>query len=130
MGIDYFTVDGVTVIRVCGSLDNASADRLREGVYAVLRGHQRTVFVNLGNVPGIDAAGLGVLAHMHRMASIVGAAVTLTNVRPRVRETLDLVGLADCFEIAGSECEAVEDVELCALARSGRAADLASIGRP
>ena len=43
---------------------------------------------------------------------------------------LDLVGLAACFEIAGSESEAVEDVELCALARPGHAADLASIGRP
>jgi RNA polymerase sigma-B factor len=130
MGIDYFTVDGATVIRVCGSLDNASADRLRESVYAVLRGHQRTVFVNVGGVPGIDAAGLGVLAHVHRMASIVGAAVTLTDVRPRVRELLDLVGLAACFEMAGSESEAVEDVELCGPACPSRAADLAAIGRP
>jgi anti-anti-sigma factor len=117
MGIDYFTVDGVTVIRVCGSLDHASADMLREGVYAVLRRHQRTVFVNLDNVPGIDAAGLGVLAHVHRMAAIVGAAVTLTNVRPRVRELLDVVGLSACFDIAGSESEAVEDFDLCALSR-------------
>ena len=128
MGIDYFTVDGVTVIRVCGSLDYASADALREGVYAVLRRRQRTVFVNLDSVPGIDAAGLGVLAHVHRMAAIIGAAVTLTNVRPRVREMLDVVGLSACFEIAGSESEAVEDFELCALSPSG-AADLASIGQ-
>src|SRR5258706_12450932 len=68
MGIDYFTVDGVMVIRIYGSLDNASADRLREGEYAALRGHQRTVFVNLGNVPGIQTAGLCVLAHIHRVA--------------------------------------------------------------
>jgi anti-anti-sigma factor len=130
MGIDYFTVDDVTVIRVCGLLDHASADMLREGVYAVLRRRQRTVFVNLDNVPGIDAAGLGVLAHVHRMAAIVGAAVTLTNVQPRVRETLDVVGLSACFEIAGSESEAVEDFELCALKRRGPAADLAAIGQP
>ena len=117
MGIEYFTVDGVTVIRVCGSLDHASADTLREGVYAVLRRRQGTVFVNLDNVPGIDAAGLGALAHVHRMAAITGAAVTLTNVRPRVREMLDVVGLSACFEIAGSESEAVEDFELCVPSR-------------
>jgi anti-anti-sigma factor len=115
MGIDYFSVDGVTVIRVCGPLDHASADALREGVYAVLRRRQRTVFVNLDQAPGIDAAGLGVLAHVHRMAAIVGATVTLTSVRPRVREMLDIVGLSSCFQIAASESDAVEDFELCPL---------------
>ena len=113
MEIDYVTADGVTVIRVCGSLDHASADALREGVYAVLRRRQRIVFVNLDHVPGIDAAGLGVLAHVHRMAAIVGAAVTLTNVRSRVREMLDIVGLSGCFQIAASESDAVEDFERC-----------------
>ena len=112
MGIEYFTGEGVTVIRVCGSLDHGSADALREGVYAVLRRRQRTVFVNLDNVSGIDAAGLGVLAHVHQMAVIVGAVVTLTNVRPRVRDLLDLVGLSACFDIAGSESEALEDLEV------------------
>ncbi len=112
MGIEYFTGEAVTVIRVCGSLDYASADALREGVYAALRRRQRTVFVNLDNVPAIDAAGLGVLAHIHQMAVIVGAGLALTNVRPRVRDLLDLVGLSACFDIAGSESEALEDLEL------------------
>ena len=112
MGIEYFTDEGVTVVRVRGSLNHASADALREGVYAVLRQRQRTVFVNLDNVPGIDAAGLGALAHVHQMALIVGAAVTLTNIRPRVRYLLDLAGLSACFDVAGSESEALEDLEL------------------
>ncbi len=112
MGIEYFTGESVTVIRVGGSLTHAAADALREGVYAVLRRRQRTVVVNLDSVPGIDAAGLGVLAHVHQMAVIVGASVTLTNLRPRVRDLLDLVGLSACFDIAGSEPEALEDLEL------------------
>jgi anti-anti-sigma regulatory factor len=41
--------------------------------------------------------------------------VTLTNIHPRVRELLDLAGLAACFDISASECEALEDLELCAL---------------
>jgi len=94
MGIEYFTGEAVTVIRVCGSLDYASADALREGVYAALRRRQRTVFVNLDNVPAIDAAGLGVLAHIHQMAVIVGAGLALTNVRPRVR---------NCWTSSGSQ---------------------------
>jgi hypothetical protein len=46
------------------------------------------------------------------MAVIVGAGLALTNVRPRVRDLLDLVGLSACFDIAGSESEALEDLEL------------------
>jgi hypothetical protein len=47
--------------------------------------------------------------------------VTLTNVRPRVRQMLDVARLSACFEIAGSESEAVEDFEPCALSPPGAA---------
>jgi anti-anti-sigma factor len=113
MGIDRVTVADVKVIRMSGVLDHASAGALREGVYAVLLQRQARVLVNLDRVPRIDAAGLGALAHVHRMASIVGATVTLVGVTPRVRDLLDVTGLSGCFEIAASECEAVEDMELC-----------------
>ena len=113
MGIDRVSVADVTVIRMSGALDHASADALRDGVYSVLLQRQRRVLVNLDQVRRIDAAGLGVLAHVHRMASTVGATVTLVRVNPRVRDMLDVTGLCECFEIAASECEAVEDMELC-----------------
>jgi anti-anti-sigma factor len=113
MGIDRVTVADVTVIRMSGALDHGSADALRDGVYGVLLQRQHRVLVNLDRVPRIDAAGLGALAHVHRMASIVGATVTLIRVNPRVRDMLDVTRLRECFEIAASECEAVEDMDLC-----------------
>jgi hypothetical protein len=45
------------------------------------------------------------------MAATYGGA--LTNVRSRVREMLDVAALTPCFEIAASECDAVEDADAC-----------------
>ena len=113
MAIDRVTVADVTVIRISGDLDRASAEAVRDGVSGVLLQRQRRVLMNLDRVRRIDAAGLGVLVDVRRMASTAGATVTLVMVNPRVRDMLDATGLRECFEIAASECEAVEDVELC-----------------
>ena len=113
MGLEYFKIDDVMVLRVSGRLDRASADALREGVCTMLVRPQQTVLVNLDKVLQIDAAGLGVLADVHRIAGHVGGRVTLTNVRARVREMLDAAALTACFEIAASECDAVEDAAPC-----------------
>jgi anti-sigma B factor antagonist len=113
MGVECFTIDDVMVLRVSGALDQASAEALREGACTVLVRPQQTVLVNLDRVLRIDAAGLGALADIHRMAGHVGGRVTLTNVRARVREMLDVAALTACFEIAASECDAVEDADPC-----------------
>jgi anti-anti-sigma factor len=113
MGVECVPVDDVIVIRVFGSLDRTSAETLREGAWSALLGAQRTVFVNLRNLQQIDAAGLGALADIQRLAASVGGRVALTNLSPRVREILDITALTPCFEIAASECDAIEDADLC-----------------
>jgi anti-anti-sigma factor len=113
MEIEFDTYDDVAVIRLSGDLNGASADALRDSVYTVLGRRKRQVLLNLAGVAGVDAAGLGALARIHRMTTVVGAAITLTGVSPRVRELLDVVGLVACFDIVASECEAVEDLEMC-----------------
>jgi anti-anti-sigma factor len=115
MNVDYATVDHVAVIRPSGDLTISSVGALRTGVDSFLTANHGHVLVNLAAVVRIDAAGLGVLALVHRRAASEGAVVTLTNVHHRVRELLDLVGLAACFNIAPSECEALEDSWACEL---------------
>ena len=115
MGIDCLTVGDVAVVRMRGPLDRSSVDALRHAAAdALLRGGA-TVVINLGAVPRIDAAGLGVLAEIHRIATGVGRRLALTDVPPRVRELLDATELSTAIEIGASECEAVEDGDRCAL---------------
>jgi anti-anti-sigma factor len=86
---------------------------LRDRVYSALARRQRKLLLNLNDVVRIDAAGLGALADVRQMAAIVDAAVTLTNVHPRVRELVVLVGLGAHFDIVASESDGLEDFEPC-----------------
>jgi RNA polymerase sigma-B factor len=115
MGIDCLTVGDVEVVRVRGPLDRSSADGLRAAAAAALLRADSTVVMNLAGVPRIDAAGLGVLAEIHRIATGVGRRLALTDVQPRVRELLDATELSAAIEIGASEWEAVEDGDRCAL---------------
>ncbi len=111
METDCDELNEVEVIRLSGDLNCSSAGALADRAYSALVRRQ-DVLLNFANVSGIDAAGLGLLAHVHRLATIVDASVTLTNLNSRVRELLDVVGLSACFDIVASECEALEDLEL------------------
>ena len=116
MGIDCLTVGDVAVVRVRGALDRSSVDALRHAAAdALLLRGDSTVVINLGAVPRIDAAGLGVLAEIHRIATGVGRRLALTDVPPRVRELLDATELSAAIEIGASECEALEDGDRCAV---------------
>jgi anti-anti-sigma factor len=101
----------VEVIRLSGDLNCSSVGALGDRAYSALV-RRREVLLNFANVSGIDAAGLGLLARIHRLATIVDASVTLTNLNSRVRELLDVVGLSACFDIVASECDALEGLEL------------------
>jgi anti-anti-sigma factor len=115
MGVQRCMLDDVAVIRISGWLDGASAAAVRRAAYEVLLQRQLTVLVNMEDVPRIDAAGLGILAQIHSMAASVGGRVALTNLQSRVREMLDVAELSSRFDIAASECDAIEDYGLCAL---------------
>jgi anti-anti-sigma factor len=111
METDCDQLNDVEVIRISGDLNGSSVGAVADRAYSALVCRQHQVLLNLANVSQIDAAGLGLLAHVHSLATIVDASVTLTNVNSRVRELLDVVGLSACFDIAASECEALEDLE-------------------
>jgi anti-anti-sigma factor len=113
MRMNSFTVDDVTVIRVHGHVDRTSAGTLREGVCAALLRLGRGVVVNLDYVERIDAAGLGGLADIRQTGTTLGVRIAITNVQPRVREMLDVSALTASFPIASSECDAIEDADLC-----------------
>jgi anti-anti-sigma factor len=115
MRIDCLTVGDVEVVRVCGPLDRSSVDALRAAAADAMVRADSTVVMNLAGVARIDAAGLGVLAEIHRIATGVGRRLALTDVRPRVRELLDATELSSAIEIGASEWEAVEDGDRCAL---------------
>ena len=111
MRIEHQTVDGVDVIRLVGDFSWISADAACH-IDSLLVARHLKILLNLGRVTRIDAAGLGLLAHVRRVSTIVGAVLVLTDVGPRLRELLDVAGLSPLFDIVASESDALEDLEL------------------
>jgi len=83
--------------RVCGEIDRDNAGHLRDGLLAVLRdgARMRHLIVDLGGVPLLDAAGIGVLVTVHEAARVRGVETKVTGLQPYVQKIVAASGLRD-----------------------------------
>ncbi|MDT7572982.1 MAG: hypothetical protein QOE05_3156 [Actinomycetota bacterium] len=92
---------GVTVLRLAGELDLATADRLREHVRTLL-GHGSTLdrlVLDLAGLEFLDVTGLGALLETRRKLAAAGATLTLRRPRPMVVRMLALLDLEEALHI-------------------------------
>ena len=82
--------DGVSVVRVEGPIDIASAMELRDLLGALLSGSHARVLLDLGGVTLIDSSGVGVLVTAHRTADGVGARVALAGASATVGRIFEM----------------------------------------
>jgi len=107
MVIRQWGIDEVTILEVSGSLDVKHSLALRESVCAALRAGRRRLVLNLNDVTRVDAAGLGEIAHAHKMSRIVDGEMKLVVRSPAVRELLKRTRLACVFAMYSSEAAAI-----------------------
>jgi anti-anti-sigma factor len=110
MHITQRPLRGGTVLELHGVLTGLAATELLDA--AVRRvsgaGRQRLV-VNLGDVPSIDAAGLGALVTAYGVVRRNGGSLRLAHVARRVHTLLVVCRLATIFEMFDSVEEAVSN---------------------
>jgi anti-anti-sigma factor len=94
-------VDGArTVMQLFGEIDIATApDVVAMASAALTRTDLQTLMLDLGEVDFIDSGGIGALVQVRHLCSDYGANLELRNVRSRVREVLDITGLAEHFGV-------------------------------
>jgi anti-anti-sigma factor len=63
--------------------------------------------INLEQVNYVDSAGLGSLIEIHRKTKAKGGSLKLCNLRPKLREALEMAKLLPIFETCPSEAVAV-----------------------
>ena len=90
----------VAVFECAGRITVEAGEALRS---AVLRQpFVQLVVLDLKDVTGIDAAGLGVLAGLRSWSKASGTELKLMNLRPRVEKVLELTGLKALFAICSA----------------------------
>ncbi len=77
---------------------------------------ERQIVLDLAGVPKIDAAGIGELVRAYNTAAARDGALGIANPNPRVRKTLEVVGLFDRLSAGQSqeqESQRAEGREAC-----------------
>ncbi|MER6434248.1 STAS domain-containing protein [Streptomyces sp900105245] len=84
--------NGVTVVRVSGQIDHASADPLIAALQPDTLGDQRRVIIDMRQVTFLDSTGINILLAGHRDLTPAGW-LRLAGARNAVIRTLELVGV-------------------------------------
>ena len=90
---------GRSIVRLCGALDAAAAQELRERLIDVLHRGASPLILDLTHVPTCDAAGLAVLIGTQRRARLLGSVVLLAAPCSSVAKILRSAGLHRRFAI-------------------------------
>src|ERR1022692_819007 len=102
---------GVPVLRLKGRLTIGEGSRdLRGTISDIAAEGHKYLLLDLGEVTYIDSSGLGALVAGYNSMSLKGGRVGLFHVPERVRELLEMSGLAVVFRIFGTEQEAQRDL--------------------
>ena len=81
---------------------------VRETVKDMLKGGQKNLLLNLGDVSYIDSSGLGELVSAYATGANQGAQIKLLNVQKRVHDLIQLTKLYSVFESFTSEPAALQ----------------------
>ena len=99
---------GVTLLDLDGKLTRIDgAELLAATVDRLVAAGRANLVLNLAGVPYMDSSGIGELLATRKKTLDVGGAAKLLNPLKRVYDTLQLVKLADVFEMFQDEAAAV-----------------------
>jgi anti-anti-sigma factor len=93
LDLSAHAVGGVTIAKLAGELDVASAPALREQLLSMLRPGSCRLVIDLSMVSFCDASGLAVLFNTGRRARLLGGFLHLAAVSPQAAEALNITGL-------------------------------------
>jgi anti-anti-sigma factor len=93
------TTGGITIAKLNGDLDIASAYALRDQLLGLLRPGSSWLVIDLSQVGYCDASGLAVLVGTARRARLLGGFLRLAEVGPSVDRVLRITGLHGHFGV-------------------------------
>ena len=99
MEITIETVDGVTVIRLNGSLDSRSVTGLRDRIAALIADGATRFVVDAAQLRFVDSSGLGALLYLRRFARQGKGDVRIASAGRELLVLLDISGLRTIFDV-------------------------------
>jgi anti-sigma B factor antagonist len=107
MNIDTRELKHVSVVKVSGRVDSATAPEMEKALQNLIDLDRSQLVLDLQDTEYMSSAGLRVLVSMLKAAKKSGGDLRLASLSPRVKEVLELSGLTPVFGIHGDVVEAV-----------------------
>ncbi len=101
-------MNGIYLLALKGRLVlGQESSGLRTTIDNLLASDATRIVINLEQVNYVDSAGLGTLIEMHRKTKAKGGGLKLCNLRPNLRQALEIARLLPIFETCPNETAAV-----------------------
>lgn len=107
MNIETRELKHVSVVKVSGRVDSATAPELEKSLQGLLDSNRNQIVLDLQATEYMSSAGLRVLVAMHKAAKKGSGGLCLAQPSARVSEVLDLAGLTPVFDVYPDLVEAV-----------------------
>jgi len=97
------------LVTVSGRVDSSTAGDLEKALLGMVQMGQKNIVVNLGDTSFISSAGLKALlsAQMKVRKAIPSGDLVISEIKPEVKESFDLVGFDRLFRFYDSDVDAV-----------------------
>ena len=100
--------NGIYLLALSGRLVlGQESSGLRITVDNLLSSGATKIVINLEHVNYVDSAGLGTLIELHRKAKDKGAKLKLCNLRPNLKQALEIARLLPIFDTCPTEADAM-----------------------
>jgi len=109
MEIKAETMKRCELVTVSGRVDSVTAPDLEKALLGLIQAGQKNIVVNLRNTEFISSAGLKALlsALMKLRKSVPAGDLVISEIRPELRESFDLVGFDRLFQFYTEDVHAV-----------------------
>ena len=107
MNLETRELKHVSVVKVSGRVDSATAPELEKALQGLLDTERSQIVLDLQDTDYMSSAGLRVLVAMHKASKKSGGGLCLAQPSARVKEVLDLAGLTPVFDVRADLVEAV-----------------------
>ena len=85
--------------QIKGELNSDAIDSFNEQIAPLFDNAGREILLDLAALEFISSAGLRAILQINKKAQANGGGVTLTNVKPEIKQVLDLVGFANFMKV-------------------------------
>jgi anti-anti-sigma factor len=100
---------GGMIAHLQGEATNAEADRLRDGLKAILKQRCLRVVLDLSELQFVASLSLGELIRFRRDLQTYGGELRLASARPNVEEVFRKTRLVELFPMYADPCQALTD---------------------